>query len=77
MKEGYIVWNESTAESEFFGIYRSYEKALRQLRKVLRNRFGRCPHQEDKVWDFVSEISDEDSYKITPFEEYDGKWEEA
>lgn len=74
MKEGYIVWNESNCKSEFFGVYKTWEKALRQFRKVIRNRFGRCPRNYEDILDFLVENGDGDeSYKISWFNEFNKK----
>ena len=73
MKEGYIVWNQTAYGDgfEFFGVYKSRKAAERQLRKVIRNRFGKCPRNLDDLIDFVDSQTDgEDSYSITPFYEH-------
>lgn len=74
MKEGYIVWNESNYGSEFFGVYKSWDAALKQFRKVIRVRFGKCPrgsYDDIQDWLVDNEIeSGDDSYKITEFEEF-------
>lgn len=68
MKEGYIVWNESTVESEFFGVYRTEKKAEKALRKVAKNRLGRCPRDYDKMMSALDEYGEGyDSYHITYF----------
>lgn len=76
MKEGYIVWNLSTCDCEFFGVYRSWDKALRQFRKVVRNRYGKCPRDYDDILDFLSEAEGlgDDSLRITKFEENDASY---
>lgn len=73
MKEGYIVWNESTVENEFFGVYRSWERAFRQFRKVIKNRYGRCPRNYDDILDYLNEVEGlgTESIKITKFVEDD------
>lgn len=55
MKQGYIVWNQTNYGTgyEFFGVYRSYEQAFRQFRKVIRKRYGKCPqgtYEEISDW---------------------------
>ena len=73
MREGYIVWNESTVENEFFGVYKSWERAFRQFRKVVKNRYGRCPRNYDDVLDYLNEVEGlgTESIKITKFVEND------
>lgn len=77
MKEGYIVWNNSNCGPEFFGVYRSEKQAIRQFRKVIRNRFGKCPRCDyDELIEWVVNHEDgDDGYEIRHFEEYDGEWE--
>ena len=74
MQEGYIVWNESTAESEFFGVYRTYQQAEKAMRRVARNRLDYCPRDIDKA---IEELDEMDcgfsSYKITHFEKNNGE----
>ena len=73
MKEGYIVWNESNCGSEFFGVYRSWEKAFAQFRRVVRKKYGKCPrgtYEDILNWLISDGIEDgDDSHKITYFEE--------
>ena len=73
MKEGYIVWNESNCESEFFGVFKTEKAAERHLRKVIRTRFGRCPRDLNDVYaeEPYTEGGDS-SYKITPFYQDEG-----
>ena len=73
MREGYIVWNESTVENEFFGVYKSWERAFRQFRKVVKNRYGRCPRNYDDILDYLNEVEGlgTESIKITKFVEND------
>lgn len=77
MKEGYIVWNESNYGSEFFGVYKTLEKAFTQFRKVVRSKYGKCPHgdyENIQNWIIDNEIEDGgDSIKITKFYENNGK----
>ena len=75
MKQGYIVWNQTTYDTgyEFFGVYKSKKAADRQLRKVIRNRFGKCPRDLDDLVGFVDEQvgeSGSDDYRVTPFCEF-------
>lgn len=75
MKEGYIVWNQTNYGYgyEFFGVYKSKKKAERMLRKVIRDRFGKCPRNLYDLVDFVDEQVGEsgvDSYSVTPFHEH-------
>ncbi len=76
MKEGYIVANISNCGNEFFGVYKNEKRAERQLRKIIRNRFGRCPRNLDKLYDVgqPNHISTDDSYCIINFGENDGEW---
>lgn len=74
MKYGYIVMNESTSGNEYFGVYKNKKTAERQLRKAIRNRYGRCPRNLINVADL--EMDDDrgsDSYKIVYFEENTGE----
>lgn len=76
MKEGYIVWNQTNYGDgyEFFGVYRSEEKAIKQLRKVVRNRFGKCPRKYEDIMYFVADVADDgDSFGIDYFCENDGQ----
>lgn len=74
MKEGYIVWNESNCGSEFFGVYRTWEKAFFQFRRVIRNKYGKCPrgtYEDIQNWLIDNDIeSGDDSIKITNFREF-------
>ena len=73
MKEGFIVWNESNYESEFYGVYRTFGQALEQLRKVTKAKFGKCPRSYEDIIDFLTENEDDgDSLKITAFRENKG-----
>lgn len=74
MKEGYIVWNESTVENEFFGVFKNPQAALRHLRKVVRNRYGKCPRGSYKdLLDWLVNVeSGEDSLGITYFNMNEG-----
>ena len=76
MKEGYIVWNNSNYGCEFFGVYRSEKQAMRQFRKVIRNRFGKCPRGDyNKIIDWlVDDVEDGDEgYAIEYFNENEGE----
>ena len=74
MKEGYIVWNLTNCGDgyEFFGVYKSYEKALKCFRRVVRERYGKCPKGDYcKIIEWLCGVEDgDDSFRITPFEEY-------
>lgn len=72
MKTGYIVWNCSNCDCEFFGVYRNFEDALRQFRKVVKNRFGECPRSYEDILQLLVEKEDgDDSLRITPFSEHE------
>lgn len=72
MKEGYIVWNLSNYDCEFFGVYRSWDKALSQFRKVVRNRYGKCPRKYDDILNYLVKVEDGDEcIRITKFVEND------
>ena len=74
MKEGYIVANISNCGDEFFGVYRKQEQAEKQLRRVIRKRFGRCPRNLDKlVKPPYLGPNEDDSYQIIYFYEYKGE----
>ena len=74
MKEGFIVWNESNYKSEFYGVYRTFERALKQLRRVTKAKYGKCPRSYDDIMDFLVENEDGgDSLKITAFSENEGE----
>lgn len=79
MKEGYIVWNESNCKSEFFGVYRTWKKAFAQFRKIVRNKYGKCPrgsYEDIQDWLVGNEMEDgSDSLKITYFEEFESEKE--
>ena len=75
MKEYYIVWNQTNYGDgfEFFGVHRRWESALRQYRKVVKNRYGRCPRAYDDIIDFLAENENyDDDLRITYFKENDG-----
>lgn len=80
MKEGYIVWNQTNYGTgfEFFGVYKSKQAAERHLRRVVRNRFGKCPRNlEDLMEEPYCGDSDAgcaDGYGITKFEENNGEY---
>lgn len=80
MKQGYIVWNQTNYSwgYEFFGVYRTWESALRQYRKVIRTRYGKCPRGDyDAILKFLSEQGDTgDGYMISEFEENVGEKDE-
>lgn len=74
MKEGYIVWNESSVQSEFFGVFRKYKQAEQHLRRIARTRLGHCPRDFDKMIDELDELGQGyDSYKITYFVKNEGE----
>lgn len=75
MKDGFIVANISNCGNEFFGVYKNEKRAERQLRKVIRNRFGHCPRNLDKLSDVgkPNHITTDDSYGIIYFKENGGE----
>lgn len=68
MKQGYAVINLTTYDDglEIFGVYRSYEKAERVLKRVKRERFGNMSEEEINE----QEIQNGESYYIKYFEEH-------
>lgn len=68
MKQGYAVINLSVNGDglEIFGVYRSYERAERALKRVRRARFGNM--SEDEMNE--QELLDGDYYCIKYFEEH-------
>ena len=74
MKEGYIVWNLTNYGDgyEFFGVYKSYKKALKCFRRIVRERYGKCPRGDySEISDWLCEIDNGgDSFRITLFKEY-------
>lgn len=80
MKEGYIVWNQAQYGGgyQIFGVYKSEKMAIRQLRKVIRNRYGKCPNGGyDAIADFLAKVEDgDDGHGIKYFCENEGEdWE--
>lgn len=75
MKEGYVVWNNSNCGPEFFGVYKNRQRAEKQLRKVIRTRFGKCPRDLDKLYTYqeINGPQSDDSYTISWFEENKGE----
>lgn len=78
MKEGYIVWNLTNYGDgfEFYGVYKSEKKALKQLRRVIRTRYGKCPRAYSDIMDFVYDKEGGDmgdSYRIDYFNENNGE----
>ena len=73
MKEGYIVINNSNYGLEFFGVYKNKKTAERHLRRVVRNRFGRCPIDLTKLCEppYVGRTGD-DMYEIVYFKQNNG-----
>lgn len=75
MKEGYIVMNQTNYGDgfEIFGVYKNIKTAERQLRKVIRNRYGKCPRDIDKIDEMLykKDYNDE-SYKVVYFNENEG-----
>ena len=70
MREGYIVWNLSNYDCEFFGVYKNPRRALTQFRKVIRNRYGRCPRKYEDILEFLSKVENgDDSLRISHFVE--------
>lgn len=74
MKNGYVVMNNSNYGIEIFGVYKNHDKAVTQLRKVIRNRFDRCPRDLSKLYESgqPNGPDSDDSYTIMFFEETDG-----
>lgn len=60
----YLVWNESIAETEFFGVTKSQKKAERLLRKIKRERYKGMSEGEIEKY----EIENGESIKISSFE---------
>lgn len=75
MKEGYIVWNQSNYGNEFFGVYRTWDAAFKQFKKIIRARFGKCPrgsYNDIQSWLIDNEIEDgDDSINISYFKQYE------
>lgn len=71
MKKGFIVWNESTSGSEFFGVYETLREAQKALKAVKANRY---PGMSNKAI-LVYENESGDSIKIAAFHENDGSEE--
>lgn len=63
----YIVWNETNygAGYEFFGVYKSRQKAEVVLAKVLKERYGKTEIDDDVL---AQEADDGDNYLITEVE---------
>ncbi len=60
----YLVWNESIADSEFFGATKSKKRAERLLKRIKKQRY---PHMTDEeINDF--ETHEGESLKITYFD---------
>lgn len=74
MKEGYIVMNVSNCGDEIFGAYKNLKRAERQLRKVIRNRYGRCPRDLGELVNKPYIEGGDFSYQIIYFVENDGEW---
>jgi hypothetical protein len=71
MKQGFIVWNESTSGSEFFGVYETLREAQKALKAVKANRY---PGMSNKAI-LAYENESGDSIKIAAFQENDGSEE--
>lgn len=73
MKEGYIVMNQTNYGDGIyiFGVYRSEKAAEKQLRKVIRTQFGRCPRDLDDIYDLPG-MDSGDSFCIKWFSENNG-----
>lgn len=72
MQKGFIVWNETNYGQgfEFFGVYRTYDRAFKQLKKIIKAREGIVVKTPDDLDDFYLENNDyENSYRITYFSE--------
>lgn len=71
MKEGYIVWNSMSYGDghEFFGVYRTREKAERMLKKIKKARYGKMTEDEIDRW----EIENGAEVHITYFSDTNGE----
>ena len=71
MKEGYIVWNQTSWGDgyEIFGVYRTREKARRIMEKIKKSRYEDMTQEE--ISDY--ELSHGDGLTITHFEDTNGK----
>lgn len=77
MKEGFIVANLTNYGDgiEVFGVYKNRKRAERQLRKVVRARYGKCPRILDKLSDYGQPNGPDtgDSYQLVYFKENGGE----
>lgn len=60
----YLVWNESTAESEFFGATKSKKRAERLLKKIKKQRYPNMTEEEV----VEEEVKTGESIKIALFD---------
>ena len=75
MKEGYIVRNDA---GDVFGVYKTEELAIKQLKKVVKNYYGKCPEGSyDDILDFIygdeNEVTIEGEFGIKYFHENIGR----
>lgn len=63
----YIVWNETNygLGYEFFGVYKTRQKAEKVLAKILKERYGKTEIDDDVL---AQEAEDGDNYLITEVE---------
>lgn len=68
MEKGYIVWNESTSTSEFYGVYETKTAALKALRQVKK------AHYPGMSWKQIEDYEQAwgEGVKMTAFCENDG-----
>lgn len=73
MKQGYIVWNQTTYGDgyEVFGVFKTEAEAEKHLDKVFKTRFGK-EYSKCSLNEICNFEDDEDSFKITPFVQNDG-----
>ena len=71
MREGYIVWNQTSWGDgyEFFGVYRTLEKAQRVMEKIKKARYGDMTQEE--IYDY--EAMNGDGLTISYFKDTNGK----
>ena len=71
MKEGYIVWNQTTWGDgyEIFGVYRTLEKAKKVMEKIKKSRYEDMTQEE--IDDY--ETSNGDALTISYFRDTNGK----
>lgn len=71
MKEGYIVWNQTSYGDgfEFFGVYRTLQKAEYMLKKIKKARYGEMTEDEIDEWELTTAAC----IMITHFTDSNGK----